>query len=1197
MKNRKLGLESPLDGESGVSASTLDSLALKFNWTKTSVKQRTSETPPPQQKRPCFGLTKSNDPRIATYFLRPAEESAGARSEHVIAAEVFKTEFKKLSTQQKKEVRTIQKHEHRWRLDYSGEGTVFATDCLRNVSATRVGPDGRLLPCERCLDVLADAKFKSIISKPAPANYNYRFVNERFRKDGWAGIVARVRGLQEIVDDPDTSRSWPVKFAIGVLEGKYTDNEVFVGIVQAMVMRKDREERGVGLQNFKYAPAYDIFSGAMRIESPRTYELLASHIAAPTERTLRQKESGRPKVPLLICRETFILAADRIRILCYDGPVALSCDDTKLFATLRLFWDARLKKYFLVGAVGGPHEVADPEQVQAVMEDLKLVKATKVRLWVLQVPLPKVTPIILAAMPIDAMDAEQLRVPLKKIIDGLHEQCIHVASYSCDGTEVERKLQSSMTSNAPGRLSYTINHPRPGGQNLDITIPTYDDQPIVMTQDAKHALKTFRNNLFSGARLLTLGNFAATYSQVHDIALKDGSPLYHRDVEKVDRQDDNAASRLFSASTLEFTVSQYQDYVGLIIYLFVFGELVDAYQNRVIPHLERIKMVLRARYFLDTWISFLNSAQYTRTQHLLSREALDIASYLINALISLVFVHRDHYAGKYPLLPWLHSTEACEHVFGEARRIIKDFTMLDFYYMMPKLMIKLRETALRARTYDPKARASGYSHTYLDIHGIEMGILGVFPSDMDIEKAALEAVEEADSLVLLLGINPAQARAASAGTRITQLPGISAWYGPPDTDAEDRDYSSEDNTSEEGDSDSEGSVGEAQEIQDILTSEERDQWASNTGYSRSHSLDEKLLALSCAAFSVAADETTRMNAMPDPDDQFMKALAADESREIQRALDAMPATDLPDEASKPLGLGPLTSDMLDFSLLIQMRRDHETHQAKRGIRTAANYSAALQAAPDEKTLRRRIADKFHELRRSQQAQAAGTGADRASRWLTEPKAHGEGPAAFTAGPLPTGNAANAAAAATATARKALAKRKKLFASNQLPFLDDLVSARISQLRPLRLNDHVIVYLEKFGLMVAKVIAIYSKTGGKNGKHAAVVDVPNIAAISYIAVEAYSYIAARQFATIPHFMASWQVKRFALIPSYSALCALSNPPSIITPTGRSIEISPSDAGVFKQLQTFESKLPKLAKDFRKRDKSDGKEIEEEIEDDV
>ena len=36
--------------------------------------------------------------------------------------------------------------------------------------------------------------------------------------------------------------------------------------------------------------------------------------------------------------------------------------------------------------------------------------------------------------------------------------------------------------------------------------------PIVMIQDSKHMAKTLRNNLFSGARALVLGNHLAMYS-------------------------------------------------------------------------------------------------------------------------------------------------------------------------------------------------------------------------------------------------------------------------------------------------------------------------------------------------------------------------------------------------------------------------------------------------------------------------------------------------------------------------------------------------------------------------------------------------------------------------------------------------------------------------------------------------------------
>lgn len=78
--------------------------------------------------------------------------------------------------------------------------------------------------------------------------------------------------------------------------------------------------------------------------------------------------------------QTFKLVAEHLDALDYDGPVGLSCDDTKLFATFRLYWDSNEKSYFLVGGVDGPLRVADAENIKQVIQDAKAQKATKARL-------------------------------------------------------------------------------------------------------------------------------------------------------------------------------------------------------------------------------------------------------------------------------------------------------------------------------------------------------------------------------------------------------------------------------------------------------------------------------------------------------------------------------------------------------------------------------------------------------------------------------------------------------------------------------------------------------------------------------------------------------------------------------------------------------------------------------------------------
>jgi len=364
---------------------------------------------------------------------------------------------------------------------------------------------------------------------------------------------------------------------------------------------------------------------------------------------------------------------------------------------------------------------------------------------------------IVAAEPIpDNLSVKILYPKSRDVIEGLKRHGINVVSYACDGTQVERNIQDALVSNAKSTISIRIPDPDPEEDDDHILcIPMFGPgagSPVVMVQDSKHALKTFRNNLFSGARALVLGNHVAMYSQVRRIAFDDPpGPIYRRDVEKMDRQDDNATTRLFTAETLEFITKHHPACLGLIVYLFVMGEVVDAYQGQTLSHPERVKMALRCRYFLRLWKRFLRAAGYTE-KYCISREAQDIIEKLIDGLLALIYVYRDHHKGEYPLLLWLHATELCEHIFAECRKLIKDFTHLNFLFMTVRLHVLVHAAAIFSRGTDPKARAMGYSHSYLDPETTELKSLAVFPTDEEIEFIAREAWEEAIALLDLLGI-------------------------------------------------------------------------------------------------------------------------------------------------------------------------------------------------------------------------------------------------------------------------------------------------------------------------------------------------------------------------------------------------------------------------------------------------------------
>lgn len=79
-----------------------------------------------------------------------------------------------------------------------------------------------------------------------------------------------------------------------------------------------------------------------------------------------------------VCDRTFELVDSHLDAIGYTGPIALSCDDTKLFPAWRIYWDAKEESYFLVGGTGEPMRVADPDHLRAVIESANLVQAPKV---------------------------------------------------------------------------------------------------------------------------------------------------------------------------------------------------------------------------------------------------------------------------------------------------------------------------------------------------------------------------------------------------------------------------------------------------------------------------------------------------------------------------------------------------------------------------------------------------------------------------------------------------------------------------------------------------------------------------------------------------------------------------------------------------------------------------------------------------
>ncbi|KAJ7320998.1 hypothetical protein DFH08DRAFT_713262, partial [Mycena albidolilacea] len=234
------------------------------------------------------------------------------------------------------------------------------------------------------------------------------------------------------------------------------------------------------------------------------------------------------------------------------------------------------------------------------------------------------------------------------------------------------------------------------------------------------------------------------------------------------------------------------------------------------------------------------------------------------------------------------------------------------------------------------------------------------------------------------------------------------------------------------------------------------------------------------------------------------------------------------------------------------------------------------------SLRQQLIRKFHEALKedSEPGKATGTGLERAARWrASAPGGRGGNAPGSQPNLLAAGNSQNAAATATALAKKAwqspifLASicsstwnagryqtRKDVFSKAKVPNLPDIIAARVTMLRPICIGDYGVILTAR-GLMVEHIFGMHSKGGGKYGKHEPVTDSSNISALSKISVQMFENLHGAQFRSIPSATAVVQTKQFAHIPPIHFLCLLSAPARLI-PTG--IELIQEDAVRFKTL---------------------------------
>ena len=256
---------------------------------------------------PCPGLREVSFSQIQNYLERTGAHGGGGPSVSSLAKELYGKKFRYLSKSRKRQVKVAQRHEWLW-LNHHTEGAVYSTKCTKEAEAQYSScsltshSNPQLMPCKNCNNLFKLKAFKNILRIPRPADENYKHVNFEYRNEKLASIFGRCVGLREIIEvrivisllglqsdhiQQDKSNSPMIRYCKGVVSGKYKGDDMFGLLLQAVVIKREKEARGVGMQNFKYAPDLVEFAHVIHAHSAKAYDALREFLPQPDPRTLR----------------------------------------------------------------------------------------------------------------------------------------------------------------------------------------------------------------------------------------------------------------------------------------------------------------------------------------------------------------------------------------------------------------------------------------------------------------------------------------------------------------------------------------------------------------------------------------------------------------------------------------------------------------------------------------------------------------------------------------------------------------------------------------------------------------------------------------------------------------------------------------------------------------------------------------------
>ncbi|CAB5210968.1 unnamed protein product [Rhizophagus irregularis] len=403
--------------------------------------------------------------------------------------------------------------------------------------------------CSECFNLQNDKGLKQALKVKRATQSTVKYIPKFYFNVNLINLLknGNLRDLwSSIIANKDDAAMWASLAQMGI-NGAFSGERTFTELASLMLQIKKKDDAGVSLKGLRYSEHLTHFFSLLS-ESSREYEIFRKALGGMSIQRIRQIRASNTELitdPNLVLENVtkFACIAKELK---WEGPILLMTDCTKIRP--KLVYSQELG--YITGSTLSSNEI----------------------------PIGKIPPMVIAILPIKGdKSAEQIFNILHLVLDFAHQSNINILSIGADGARLEFNAQTQIINSAPTHIVY--NDPF---YNVHFKAPIINGKLLVRVQDPKHAKKTARNQLFTGAQLLSLGIDTARYDQLFQLAHQDQHTLLKCDVLNVDKQNDGAVYRMFHSENLSQIVRSGtipSDMIGLFIYLFTFGELCDAYLN------------------------------------------------------------------------------------------------------------------------------------------------------------------------------------------------------------------------------------------------------------------------------------------------------------------------------------------------------------------------------------------------------------------------------------------------------------------------------------------------------------------------------------------------------------------------------------------------------------------------------------------